>query len=89
MMPMVYDSCRDPETVDGPGAAAAVACAYTAGGASLSTVAGLERVAADYLTFGVQPSQLVRALHFPPLPLSFSYKSEKSLCGAGTHDQLV
>jgi hypothetical protein len=64
MMPMVYDSCRDPETVDGPGAAAAVACAYTAGGASLSTVAGLERVAADYLTFGVHPSQLAPTINW-------------------------
>ena len=44
---------------------AGVACAYTAGGASLSTVAGLEKKMGEYTKiFGVQPSQLVPTLNW-------------------------
>ena len=41
------------------------ACYYTAGGASLSTVAGLERQMGQYASlFGVQPSQLAPTLQW-------------------------
>ena len=54
-MPMTYSSCmKDDE-----------ACYYTAGGASLSTVAGLERQMGQYTSlFGVQPSQLAPTLQW-------------------------
>jgi hypothetical protein len=64
-MPMVYDSCKNGETSHSPGQANATECAYTAGGASLSTVAALERVANEYQSFGVQASQLAPTLNCP------------------------
>ena len=59
-MPMVYDSCQNTEQPNPK----SLACSYEAAGSALSTVAGLTRVAADYLTFGVQPSQLAPALNW-------------------------
>ena len=59
-MPMVYDSCQNTEQPNPK----SLACSYEAAGSALSTVAGLKQVAEDYLTFGVQPSQLAPALNW-------------------------
>jgi hypothetical protein len=55
MMPMAYSSCMKDDT----------ACEYTAGGASLSTVVGLDRQMGQYTTlFGVGPAQLAPTLNW-------------------------
>jgi len=52
---MTYSSCMKDD----------LACEYTAGGASLSTVAGLERQMGAYSSdFGVPPSQLAPTLNW-------------------------
>lgn len=74
MMPMIYSSCVKGDE----------ACEYTAGGASMSTVAGLERLMAGYTKgFGVPPSKLAPTLNW----FSYDFVCLANASAATFHNQ--